>query len=84
MITAPQLEKRLGEELCIILDRPVEPGENLVEAGLDSFATMQVIAFLEDTFNIEIPEDRLPIENFATARIITEWVHPMIAPAAAE
>ena len=53
-------------------------GDNLEKAGLDSFATMQVIAYLEDSFGIEVPEERLSIANFENARVIMEWVHPMI------
>lgn len=68
----------MTEELGVILDKPVSPGDNLVKSGLDSFATMQVIAYLEDSFGIEVPEERLPVENFENARVIMEWVHPMI------
>jgi acyl carrier protein len=72
------LEDQLIRELGVILDKPVDPREDLVESGLDSFATMQVIAYLEDTFGIEVPEERLPIENFHSVRVIIAWAQPMI------
>lgn len=78
MINTAQLEKQLTKELDIILAKPVSPEDDLVEAGLDSFATMQIIAYLEDNFGIEVPDERLPIENFENARVITEWAHSMI------
>ena len=78
MIDTAQLEKQLTKELGIILDKPVSPEDDLLEAGLDSFATMQIIAYLEDSFGIEVPDERLPVENFENARVIVEWIHPMI------
>ena len=78
MMNTAQLEKQLTNELGIILDKPVSPEDDLVEAGLDSFATLQIIAYLEDSFGIVVPEERLPAGNFENARVIMEWVHPMI------
>ena len=77
MTNAAQLEVLLLQELGIILDKSVEPQDKLVDLGLDSFAIMQIIAYLEDTFGIEIPEERLPVENFYNVRVIAEWVQPM-------
>lgn len=78
MMDTAQLEKQLTKELGVILGKPVSPEDDLVEAGLDSFATMQIIAYLEDNFGIEVPEERLPTKNFENASVIMEWVHPMI------
>lgn len=78
MIDKEQLDEQLTEELGIILGKPVSLGDNLEKAGLDSFATMQVIAYLEDSFGIEVPEENLSNANFDNARVIMEWVYPMI------
>ena len=74
----PRLETELTQELAIILGQPITADDSLHESGLDSFATMQLIAYLEDTFGIEIPEERLPAENFSNVRVIAEWVNTMI------
>jgi acyl carrier protein len=78
VIDKEQLDEQLTEELGIILGKPVSLGDNLEKAGLDSFATMQVIAYLEDSFGIEVPEENLSNANFDNARVIMEWVYPMI------
>ena len=74
-----ELESALQEEAHFALGCAVEAGEDLVAAGLDSFAAMQLIAFLEDTYRIEVPEERLPIENFQSCRVIAGWACPLIA-----
>ena len=78
MMDTAQFENQLTEELSIILGKKIEIEDDLLEAGLDSFATMQLIAYLEDNFGIEVPEERLPIENFKNAQVIIDWVSKMI------
>jgi acyl carrier protein len=73
----------LFEELTIILDSPIGMDTDLVEAGLDSFGTMQVIVFLEEEFGIEVPEDQFDINDFASVATIALWALPMIDAAAA-
>lgn len=42
------------------LDRPIEPTDHIQnDLGLDSLAVMEVVADIEDRFEIEIPTDTL-------------------------
>lgn len=69
----------LLEELAIILDAPVGVETDLLAgAGLDSFGTMQVIVFLEEEFDIQVPEDQFDIKDFASVATIARWALPMI------
>jgi D-alanine--poly(phosphoribitol) ligase subunit 2 len=73
----------LVEELAIILDSPISVETDLLEAGLDSFGTMQVIVFLEEEFGIQVPEEQFDIRDFASVATIADWVLPMIKAAGA-
>ena len=53
---------------------------DLIELGyLDSMGLIEVITFLEDEFNVEIPLASFSPKNFSTARKITELVKENIA-----
>ncbi|MFC0101124.1 condensation domain-containing protein [Micromonospora marina] len=54
-----------GEELS--------PDAELSALGLDSLGTVELLSVLEDAYNIEIPDELLAFETFATAR--TLWAH---------
>ncbi len=42
------------------LDRPVEPGDHIQnDLGLDSLAVMEVVADIEDRFELQIPTETL-------------------------
>lgn len=71
------------EELSCIADIPVTLETDLPgEIGLDSFGTMQVIVFLEDSYGIEVPEELIALEHFASVKIIADWAWPMLDTAA--
>jgi acyl carrier protein len=75
-----KFEAALIEELSLILDAPIDITSDLPgECGLDSFGTMQVIVFLEDSYDIEVPEEMFDINNFASVQIISRWALPLIS-----
>jgi len=54
------------------LDRPIRPNDDIMnDLGLDSLAVMEVVADIEDHFQINFPEDMLSkiatVEDFARA-----------------
>jgi len=74
-----QFEQQLTKELAIILDTPVFADTRLlVDAGLDSFGILQIIAFLEDIHGIRILDEHLAIDNFASVAVIAHWAWPML------
>ena len=74
MVETAQIKTALTEELSIILGVAINGHTKQVEElGLDYFGTMQVIAFLEDTYGIEIPDELLAVENFSTVDTMVQW-----------
>jgi acyl carrier protein len=47
--------------------RSIEPGEDLLAGGtLDSLSLMELVGFIERRYGIEIGDEDLVIDNFAT------------------
>jgi acyl carrier protein len=44
----------------------LEPGDDLAGLGLDSMSIVQLLADIEDEFGIELPDDILNEDTFAT------------------
>ena len=79
-MSTDRLIEELVDELSSILGQEVSIDEDLLfEGGLDSFGIMQVVAYLEDTYSIRVPDDKLATANFASARIIADWVQPLVS-----
>ena len=77
-----KFEAALIQELSLILNEPIDLTSDLPgDYGLDSFGTMQVIVFLEDNYDIEVPEDKFDMNNFASAQTIVHWALPMVLAA---
>jgi acyl carrier protein len=53
------------------LGRPIRPNDHIQnDLGLDSLGVMEVVADIEDRFNVTIPVDMLP--NLTTAKALTK------------
>ena len=73
-----QLEGDLVCELASILGQGIGPDDDLLfEGGLDSFGIMQVVAYLEETYRIRVPEDVFARDNFRNVSTIAAWVLPL-------
>jgi len=60
------------------------PEDSLLQTELlDSIAIMQIVAFCEQVFEIEIPEEELLPEHFETVRTIGQLVERRLAAKAA-
>ncbi len=55
-------------------NREIKDDENLIDLGLDSIKTIEIVVELEDGFDIEIDEDDLMLDNFSTISKIIELV----------
>jgi len=78
MVETTQIKTAIIEELSIITGARVSVNTDLVEKlGFDSFGTMQLLAFLEDTYGIEVPDELLAIENFSSVEVIMQWMETL-------
>jgi acyl carrier protein len=44
----------------------LDPSSELVDLGLDSFNTVEILVRLEEEFGVELPDEELTVETFAT------------------
>jgi acyl carrier protein len=59
---------------------PLKPDDSLFELGvIDSLAVVKTIAYCEEQFEIEIPDEELIPENFVTVRAIAELIERLRA-----
>ena len=59
-----------------IIDKvEVKSYENLYQIGFDSVKILNLVAKIEETFNIAFSDDELLLVNFKTINEITEKVH---------
>ena len=56
----------------------IDADTQLQNAGVDSFATVEIILFIERKFGVMIPDDKLVPENFQTLRALSETVHALM------
>lgn len=47
-------------------DRPLDPGASLMDLGLDSMGSIQLLLELEETFGVTFPDEALTTEVFAS------------------
>ena len=73
-----QLQENLVDELRSILGQDIGPDDNLLfEGGLDSFGIMQMVAYLEETYRIRVPDGHIAMASFQSASTIADWVLPL-------
>jgi len=48
--------------------------ENLIEAGLDSMAIMRLVMFIEERFNVTLPDNEVEPENIQTIKALQQWI----------
>ena len=57
-------------------------GQDLYAAGLTSFAAVQLMLALEDSFDVEFPETMLNRRSFASVEAIASCIHQLVPEAA--
>jgi acyl carrier protein len=61
----------------------IQPAQSLIKTGaMDSAGVMELVAFLEDTFEIRIADNELVAQNLDSLRSIGEFVRRKLASAA--
>ena len=74
MDTKEALKQYIAEEL-LNNSVNVKEDDNLLRDGMvDSLGMVRLVAFIEETFEVEIPPEDLIIENFGTINVITDYL----------
>jgi acyl carrier protein len=60
---------------------PLAPDTPLREYGLDSLATVDLLATLEQHYQVRFADDALTLETFGTPETIWKALAPLLAPA---
>lgn len=47
---------------------------NLLEAGLDSMGIMRLIMFIEDKFNVTLPDTEIDPDNVESINSLEKWI----------
>lgn len=71
--------EKLREILCEVLKNEKNPSEilentDLLELGLNSLNAIEMVVYLEDTFEIEISDEDLMLENLTSINMICDML----------
>jgi acyl carrier protein len=70
-----QLEEYLKKEILRNRDAKIEENGDLIGAGiLDSIGILQIVAFIETTYKIQVPDDDVIYENFHSLGTIVNYL----------
>jgi len=70
-----EIEEALCKEISLIVGQTVDRDTDLVkQCDLDSFVITQIMVFLEQAFEIDIPDERLNSESYSSISHIAGWV----------
>ncbi len=81
MDVADKITGFIKEEVVLDTDTSLKNDAPLLEGILDSMALMQLVAFLEEEFDIEIDDTEVTAENFRTVADIERLVDARLTPA---
>jgi acyl carrier protein len=81
MDVADKITGFIKEEVVLDSDASLNNEAPLLEGILDSMALMQLVAFLEEEFDIEIDDTEVTAENFRTIGDIERLVGGRLTPA---
>ncbi|RJX37520.1 acyl carrier protein [Paenibacillus pinisoli] len=69
-----QIKQKVIEILELDQNRNVEPQEDLIMLGLDSFKSVSLVVELEMMFDIEFADDELLLQNYSSIERIVDNV----------
>ena len=68
------------EQFPLALEKQISDDDSLLHDGLiDSMGTLDVVMFLEESFQIELDDEDLVMDNFASINSLAEFVHSKTA-----
>ncbi len=75
MTIQQQLEKFIAQELLLGQETTIDPDQSLTSSGIiDSLSLLRIIAFIEDTFQVEIDDTELSPDHFETLNVMVALI----------
>lgn len=75
MDTQSILTEYIKKELVKGRNIDIAPGDDLLGAGIiDSLGILQLVAFIEDRFNFQIPDEDVVFENFFSVEALANYL----------
>ena len=74
------LSQHIASEI-LLRRTPLAPDEDLFDAGFDSLSLSRVLVFVEERFNISIPDQDVVIDELSTVEKWARFVHGRLAQA---
>jgi len=69
------LREFIFQELIFVASvKDFSDDDNLLEAGLDSMGIMRLIMFIEDKFNITLPDTEIDPDNVESINTLEKWI----------
>jgi D-alanine--poly(phosphoribitol) ligase subunit 2 len=75
MSTSTILLEFIKKELAIGSKRNIQLEDDLLSAGIiDSLGVLQLVAFIEEQFNIQMPDEDVVLENFQSVNSLANYL----------
>jgi acyl carrier protein len=69
------LREFIFQELIFVVSvKDFSDDDNLLEAGLDSMGIMRLIMFIEDKFNVTLPDTEIDPDNVESINTLEKWI----------
>jgi len=70
-----KLREFIFEELIFVAEpKKFSDDDDLLEAGLDSMGIMRLIMFIEDNYNITLPDTEIEPDNVQSFNALEQWI----------
>jgi acyl carrier protein len=75
MSTSSLLLEYIKKELAVGSKRNIQMDDDLLSAGIiDSLGVLQLVAFIEEQFNIQMPDEDVVLENFQSVNALANYL----------
>ena len=75
MSTSTIILEYIKKELAVGSKRNIQMDDDLLSAGIiDSLGVLQLVAFIEDQFNIQMPDEDVVLENFQSVNSLANYL----------
>jgi acyl carrier protein len=69
------LERFITQELLLGQEMTIDPNQSLTASGIiDSLSLLRLVAFIEETFHVEVEDTELNPDNFETLNVMVGLV----------
>jgi len=70
-----KLREFIFEELIFVAEpKKFSDDDDLLEAGLDSMGIMRLIMFIEDNYNITLPDTEIEPDSVQSFNALEQWI----------